>query len=622
MAKRSQKRIPHYDKGQTGCIWTFISIFDFRNGRSTRRLLSDTKRHHSGRQQQQHVGNGYFKSKLDMLTNSIDIQPIRRGEEMEVMGVKMSVKELMEKEMFSEEYQNKLMNSDKRNGRIHHKRSKTTTWSSFTSKSSNYRDEKVSKGSVDLDAVINDICNQIHQERFINDLDTNSSNLDEAIKTFVTDEITRGNPIRKKRSQSLEEILLKEDEKRTPVTTQFSFTEIKRRLKHAVTKDNLNYNEKYAIPSKSDDENEKLKEERIKDIYVKARKHLSEIILRNGDESEHCSSSRRSLGKVLFETDEKKKSLSTFDDLIDSVSSEQNSENYKDDMEIVITADEEECKGLDSSKTPCILEDDFESCCHTGSLKVEEEDELLPSPLSSSSPVNKNSEYAKTSNDRSSERPSPVSVLESIFGEDETSPASTRIIESSGESSFHPRQIQFEEGEICIRTNQDNEESSFEYVEAVLLASDLKWDDYLLRWISSVPILDPSLFHEVELFSSRSFHDQKLLFDCTNEVLKEVCSRYFSYYPRVSFITRNIRQVPIGQDLIDEIWEGVERNLVQLSPCVLQNMMERDMMEKVDPNNWMNLRFETEGIGAEIGETIMDELLEDLTRTLNENTIV
>lgn len=33
-----------YEKGQTGCMWGLISMFDFRHGRSTRRLLSDRKR--------------------------------------------------------------------------------------------------------------------------------------------------------------------------------------------------------------------------------------------------------------------------------------------------------------------------------------------------------------------------------------------------------------------------------------------------------------------------------------------------------------------------------------------------------------------------------------------------
>lgn len=47
MAKKSQRCPVRYRKDQTGCIWSFISIFDFHHGRSTRRLLSG-RRHPSG----------------------------------------------------------------------------------------------------------------------------------------------------------------------------------------------------------------------------------------------------------------------------------------------------------------------------------------------------------------------------------------------------------------------------------------------------------------------------------------------------------------------------------------------------------------------------------------------
>lgn len=41
MAKKSQKRILRHERGQAGCISGIISIFHFRHGRSTKRLLSD-----------------------------------------------------------------------------------------------------------------------------------------------------------------------------------------------------------------------------------------------------------------------------------------------------------------------------------------------------------------------------------------------------------------------------------------------------------------------------------------------------------------------------------------------------------------------------------------------------
>ena len=44
MAKGSQRRPVRYEKDQLGCMWGLISIFDFRYGRSTQRLLSDRRR--------------------------------------------------------------------------------------------------------------------------------------------------------------------------------------------------------------------------------------------------------------------------------------------------------------------------------------------------------------------------------------------------------------------------------------------------------------------------------------------------------------------------------------------------------------------------------------------------
>lgn len=211
------------------------------------------------------------------------------------------------------------------------------------------------------------------------------------------------------------------------------------------------------------------------------------------------------------------------------------------------------------------------------------------------------------------ERPSPVSVLEPLFSEDDVSPAST--ICRPVDPEIQPRKIHFEEPVSSINEQDcpivcfENEESAFEYVEAVLLGSGLSWDEFLLRWLSSDQILDPSLFDEVELFSSRSSHDQKLLFDCANEVLKAVCERYFGCNPRVSLDKHNIRPVPKGMDLINEIWEGVEWYILQYSaPHSLDQLVKKDMERS---GTWMNLRLDLGHIGVEMGEIILEELVDD-----------
>ncbi|CAN4111590.1 unnamed protein product [Withania somnifera] len=232
------------------------------------------------------------------------------------------------------------------------------------------------------------------------------------------------------------------------------------------------------------------------------------------------------------------------------------------------------------------------------------------SPADSSSP--RKVEDPDSAVDRK-ERPSPASVLEPLFSEDDVSPAST--ICRPVDPEIQPRKIHFEEPVSSVSEQDcpivcfENEESAFEYVEAVLLGSGLNWDEFLMRWLSSDQILDPSLFDEVELFSSRSCHDQKLLFDCANEVLEAVCERYFGCNPRVSLGKHNIRPVPKGMDLINEVWEGVEWYILQYSaPHSLDQLVKKDMERS---GTWMNLRLDFGHIGVEMGEIILEELVDD-----------
>ncbi|KAL1828587.1 hypothetical protein ACET3Z_006999 [Daucus carota] len=215
------------------------------------------------------------------------------------------------------------------------------------------------------------------------------------------------------------------------------------------------------------------------------------------------------------------------------------------------------------------------------------------------------------------ERPSPISVLEPLFSEDDISPSRTKV-----KPAVQPLQIQYEElvssdpdHTMCTRTCMNDEESAFEYVEAVLFGSDLNWDEYLSRWLSSDQVLDPALFDDVELFSSRSSHDQKLLFDCTNDVLKELCDRYFAH----SCVKQNVRIIPRGMKLINEVWQGVERHINQPpAPRSLDQLVRTDMSK---PGTWMDLRVETDNIVIELENFILEELMEDTILSLANNTI-
>lgn len=175
---------------------------------------------------------------------------------------------------------------------------------------------------------------------------------------------------------------------------------------------------------------------------------------------------------------------------------------------------------------------------------------------------------------------------------------------------MEPLEIHFEEHNyspthqaIFIGFLLEDRESAFKYVEAMLQASGFSWDEYLIMSVSSDQLLDPSLYDEIELFPTHYFYDQKLLFDSINEVLLEGIERYFCFSNWDSFLKQ-------GKDFIDEVWEGINYNLIPSSfpPRTLDQIMGKDLAKN---GSWMNLRFDVEEIGTDIGELILDDLLED-----------
>ncbi|KAL7203422.1 hypothetical protein ACSBR2_016665 [Camellia fascicularis] len=877
MAKKSQRHPIRYDKDQAGCIWGFISFFDFRYGRSTRKRLLDRRR--------QNVGARYSPSKLHMRKNSNGHpQEIYDGKERDTPiadDARTSVKDLMEEEMFGEQEKNKQTSntgieakeSDPgHSGRVkkNHKRTSKSSKSSCDinceldaaenlgpDNSRRHDSEEKTFKNLDMEVLLNEICQQIYQNNDLNIQSVFDEKFVEAIKVFVDQRFTNGKidrseeftdilqtlssnkelilkllkdpnslsmkqfdnledghsekdqnsnssarfnlldgelnnskpsePVARKphnffrrKTKSQEKIVLNGDEncenssrivilkpgpqsvqisetemklssspqahhdlgtkvQTEKIASQFSFTEIKRKLKNAMGKErhvahsndqnsgnndkgvgrekggwnspnrNHFYNERFARPAigvKNKDNNCKLKDTetssgnetvdfaklRVSNIYVEAKKHLSEM-LSNGDEIEDFSSQQlpKSLGRILSlpefnlspicsprrdnantgqltqenhvshlspsqqdlndqscisdNPEDTVQSCNANSDVLDELAranaveetscSMRPEKSCEGDVEILDTYElvpEEieivEIGIMDISAEQCsssvigderngdlaeLCDEDESAPC----LKLDsfEQDQLLSSSLTSppSSSITKHVEDLDSSNERS-ERPSPVSVLEPLFTEDDISPA--RIKSQTVEPPMQPLQIHFEERmtcatsrEICISTCMEDEESAFEYVEAVLLASDLNWEEFLLRWLSSDQILDASLFDEVELFSNRSCHDQKLLFDCTNEVLQEACERYFGNSPWVSFIKHNIRPIPRRENLIHEVWEGVEWHLLPMpSPHTLEQIVRKDMAKT---GTWMDLRFDVESIGIDIGEAIFEELVED-----------
>ncbi|KAE8712258.1 putative Polyamine-modulated factor 1-binding protein 1 [Hibiscus syriacus] len=249
--------------------------------------------------------------------------------------------------------------------------------------------------------------------------------------------------------------------------------------------------------------------------------------------------------------------------------------------------------------------------------ELSEEDQQSFSPLASPS----NSSVAKKVEGQESvsdiqERPSPVSVLEPIFADDFISPASIRSI--SGETSLQPLRIRFEEhGSSAnhssrFKTCMDDKESVFEHVKAVLQASSFDWDELYIRSLSSDQLLDPLLLDEVEYLPNQLCHDKKLLLDCINEVLVEVCGYYFGS-PGVSFVKTNIRHLPNMKNTIEEIWQRVYWHVLPMPlPRSLDQVVRKDLSKT---GTWMDLRLDADFISVELAEDILDDLVEDTITT-------
>ncbi|KAG5021884.1 hypothetical protein JHK85_018226 [Glycine max] len=397
-------------------------------------------------------------------------------------------------------------------------------------------------------------------------------------------------------------------------------------------------------------ENGTYSKQRVSNLYIEANKHLCEIV-GNGDEKIDLSSRKisRTLGKILslpeynfsplgspgrdwehhfvtattrFSTSDKvpskqgnsvghldqemdnseKQSSICHESSKDTVQEIKSDSNFADNLshvhrvenfsrvrdEIITEGDIESAKEvnvLESSSEPVDLsagkEDqnygisetsDCARCSQCSKQDVTEVNKPT-SPLSSpshSSPTKKIEELSVT---EVSGRPSPVSVLDTPFLEDDINP---------GYSRFQP---------------------------AVLQASGLTVDQLLTKCLSSDKILDPSLFDLVEFLPNQFCNDQKLINDCINDVLMEVCRNYFGVSPCVSFVSPGIRPIPNMKKMILKVCEGVCWHFLPLPPPrTLDKIIKKDM----DKNGaWLDHNLDAETIGFEMGEAILAELMED-----------
>lgn len=150
----------------------------------------------------------------------------------------------------------------------------------------------------------------------------------------------------------------------------------------------------------------------------------------------------------------------------------------------------------------------------------------------------------------------------------------------------------------------------FEYVKKVLEVSNLNCDDLYLKSQSSDQLIELSVLDKVDSFGDHLHYDQKLLFDCINEVLLEVFEYNNSCCPSLSFVKRRIWPIPNMKYAVFEVCRGVHWHLLPLPlPRSLEQIVQKDMSRM---GTWMNLHFDVENIGVKMSEAIIAELIEEI----------
>ncbi|KAK4788781.1 hypothetical protein SAY86_020100 [Trapa natans] len=195
------------------------------------------------------------------------------------------------------------------------------------------------------------------------------------------------------------------------------------------------------------------------------------------------------------------------------------------------------------------------------------------------------------------ERPSPVSVLETLFIEDDYS--SAVIISKSREHPIRMLQINFEDrDEFTDALGVLNKEAVIGCVKAVLHTLELNWDQPYLKYLSSDKLLKMELILGLDFFRDSFLCGKKLLLDCINEVLLEFCDQYSVL---ACFYFNN------KIDAIHKVCERVYWHLLQPPhPRTLEQIVRKDLSGW---EMWMNLNLELEDLGDDISEIILEEMI-------------
>ncbi|GLJ25543.1 hypothetical protein SUGI_0489200 [Cryptomeria japonica] len=164
------------------------------------------------------------------------------------------------------------------------------------------------------------------------------------------------------------------------------------------------------------------------------------------------------------------------------------------------------------------------------------------------------------------------------------------------------------------------------YVINALVASGFSGnaDTVFSQWHSPSNPMDPSLYKKLqgnehgksdsvcEMESYRSESEEKLLFDCINEVLLEILGPFFNPRPWVKLTKWKYQQhMPVGNQLLEETWLKLSYYLYQQSDMeyTLDNIVGKDLDRD---NRWLELQDDVEMVGVELDKMIFDNLIEEV----------
>lgn len=183
----------------------------------------------------------------------------------------------------------------------------------------------------------------------------------------------------------------------------------------------------------------------------------------------------------------------------------------------------------------------------------------------------------------------------------EETPTQTKLSEFS---SFH---IQVHEGE----------EAEFEYVRNILMMSGFSSEEAFGEWHLPDQPVDPSLFEDslddLETAAAEPNITLKhmLLFDLINEVLLETYDTSFAYCPWVLHADCQIRPLPVGHRVLEEVWAVISKHLSYqlLLDQTVESTVARDFTRN---DGWMNLQHDTEYVALDLEDLLLEDLIDDI----------